>query len=66
MPTNFGDVTLAVADEVSSMGTTDPRVDEYIEWVTEAKAEATRKKRLQISVEWRAKGRARNWKYVAT
>jgi len=65
MPTNFGDVTLAFAHEVSSMGTKDPRVDEYIEWVAEAKTEATRKKRLQTSIEWLAKGKVRNWKYVA-
>ena len=37
---------------------------EYVEWVTEAKTDATRDKRLAISVEWMAEGKIRNWKYV--
>jgi len=36
---------------------------EYVEWVTEAKTEATRKKRLATTIEWLAKGKGRNWKY---
>jgi hypothetical protein len=36
---------------------------EYVEWVTEAKAEETRERRLATAVEWIAEGRARNWKY---
>jgi uncharacterized protein YdeI (YjbR/CyaY-like superfamily) len=36
---------------------------EYIEWLTEAKAEATRQKRLVQAIEWMAEGKARNWKY---
>jgi uncharacterized protein YdeI (YjbR/CyaY-like superfamily) len=37
---------------------------EYVEWVTEAKREETRKKRLDTSMEWLAEGKARNWKYM--
>lgn len=37
---------------------------EYVEWVTEAKTEATRAKRLQTTIEWLAEGKIRNWKYV--
>jgi len=37
---------------------------EYIEWITEAKTEATRTKRLQTAIEWMAEGKARNWKYM--
>lgn len=37
---------------------------EYIEWITEAKQEATRQKRLATTVEWLAEGRPRNWKYM--
>jgi uncharacterized protein YdeI (YjbR/CyaY-like superfamily) len=37
---------------------------EYIEWVTEAKREETRKERLVKSVKWLAEGKARNWKYM--
>jgi uncharacterized protein YdeI (YjbR/CyaY-like superfamily) len=36
---------------------------EYIEWLTEAKADATRQKRLVQAIEWMAEGKARNWKY---
>jgi uncharacterized protein YdeI (YjbR/CyaY-like superfamily) len=37
---------------------------EYVMWVTEAKTEATREKRLETAVEWMAEGKIRNWKYV--
>jgi len=37
---------------------------EYVEWVTEAKAEETRKRRLETAVAWMTEGKARNWKYV--
>ena len=36
---------------------------EYIEWITEAKTEATRNKRLATTVEWLSEGKGRNWKY---
>jgi hypothetical protein len=36
---------------------------EYVQWVTEAKTDQTRTRRLQTSVEWLAEGKARNWKY---
>jgi uncharacterized protein YdeI (YjbR/CyaY-like superfamily) len=36
---------------------------EYVEWLTEAKSEATRQKRLAQAVEWMAEGKRRNWKY---
>jgi uncharacterized protein YdeI (YjbR/CyaY-like superfamily) len=36
---------------------------EYVEWVTEAKRDETRAKRLNQSVEWLAEGKKRNWKY---
>jgi uncharacterized protein YdeI (YjbR/CyaY-like superfamily) len=37
---------------------------EYIEWVTEAKREETRKQRLDKSIKWLSEGKARNWKYM--
>ncbi len=37
---------------------------EYIEWITEAKTDATRQKRLAQAVEWMAEGKPRNWKYM--
>ncbi|PQA94478.1 hypothetical protein B0A69_08410 [Chryseobacterium shigense] len=36
---------------------------EYINWITEAKTEATRDKRMEQALEWIADGKARNWKY---
>ena len=37
---------------------------EYVEWLSEAKTEATRQRRLEQAVEWMAEGKSRNWKYV--
>jgi uncharacterized protein YdeI (YjbR/CyaY-like superfamily) len=37
---------------------------EYIEWITEAKQDATRQKRLAQAIEWIAQGKPRNWKYM--
>lgn len=37
---------------------------DYITWVTEAKTELTREKRLAQAIEWMAEGKIRNWKYV--
>jgi hypothetical protein len=36
---------------------------EYVEWVTEAKGEETRQRRLGTAVAWMAEGKGRNWKY---
>lgn len=36
---------------------------EYVEWVTEAKRDETRAKRLAQTIEWLAEGKRRNWKY---
>jgi uncharacterized protein YdeI (YjbR/CyaY-like superfamily) len=38
---------------------------EYVEWVTEAKRDETRARRLAQTVEWLAEGKRRNWKYEA-
>jgi len=37
---------------------------EYVEWITEAKTEPTRLKRVATSIEWLAQGKIRNWKYA--
>lgn len=36
---------------------------EYVQWITEAKTEATRNKRISEAIEWIAEGKGRNWKY---
>lgn len=37
---------------------------EYIDWIEEAKTEATRTKRIKQSIEWLAESKQRNWKYM--
>ena len=36
---------------------------EYVEWITEAKTDATRAKRLATTLEWLAEGKRLNWRY---
>ncbi len=36
---------------------------EYIQWITEAKTDATRQKRLTTTLEWLLEGKNRMWKY---
>ena len=36
---------------------------EYVEWITEAKTEDTRNRRMETALEWIAEGKGRNWKY---
>ena len=42
------------------------RKKEYIEWITGAKTEATRTKRVSDMLEWVEEGKIRNWKYLRT
>lgn len=37
---------------------------EYIDWITDAKSDETRKRRLDQAIEWIAEGKPRNWKYM--
>jgi uncharacterized protein YdeI (YjbR/CyaY-like superfamily) len=37
---------------------------EYLEWIAEAKQEATRARRIEQAIEWLAEGKPRNWKYM--
>lgn len=36
---------------------------EYLEWIAEAKRDATRERRIAQAVEWLGEGKRRNWKY---
>jgi len=36
---------------------------EYADWISEAKGEDTRKRRVDSAIEWMAEGKSRNWKY---
>jgi uncharacterized protein YdeI (YjbR/CyaY-like superfamily) len=37
---------------------------EYVEWLTGAKREDTRQRRLQMALAWIARGKTQNWKYM--
>ena len=37
---------------------------EYLEWITEAKRQDTRQRRLDMTIQWVAQGKPRNWKYM--
>ena len=39
---------------------------EYLEWITEAKREETRRQRIDQAIAWMAEGKPRNWKYMKT
>ena len=36
---------------------------EYLEWITDAKSDGTRARRLAQAMTWMAEGKSRNWKY---
>ena len=36
---------------------------DYLEWISEARQDATRQKRIATAVEWLAEGKRRHWKY---
>jgi uncharacterized protein YdeI (YjbR/CyaY-like superfamily) len=37
---------------------------EYAQWITDAKRDETRQRRLQTAIKWLAQGKPQNWKYV--
>jgi len=36
---------------------------EYVEWITDAKSDETRVRRMAQAIEWMAEGKSRHWKY---
>ena len=36
---------------------------DYLEWISDAKQDATRKKRIDTAIEWLSEGKRRHWKY---
>ncbi len=38
---------------------------EYMEWISDAKRDETRERRIETALEWLAEGKRRNWKYEA-
>ena len=67
VPTMPGDLAAALAANARAQKTYDGFAQghkrDYIEWVIEAKREATRQKRIAQAVEWMAEGKNRHWKY---
>lgn len=37
---------------------------EYLKWISEAKSEETRNKRMSTALQWMVEGKSRNWKYA--
>jgi uncharacterized protein YdeI (YjbR/CyaY-like superfamily) len=37
---------------------------EYVKWITDAKRDETRERRLQTAIQWLAQGKSQNWKYL--
>ncbi|MEX0341934.1 MAG: YdeI/OmpD-associated family protein [Erythrobacter sp.] len=64
MPDDFATAlaNTAGAEEVWT-GFTDAQRRDYLDWVTSAKREATRVKRIATAAEWIGEGKRRNWKY---
>ena len=70
------DRTVDVPDDLQAALQTNPQAQatfegfnptnkrEYVEWLSEAKSDETRKRRLDTAIEWMAEGKVRNWKYV--
>jgi uncharacterized protein YdeI (YjbR/CyaY-like superfamily) len=62
------DLALALGRDAKAKATFDAfspsNKREYIEWITGAKAAATRERRLATTLEWLAEGKPRNWKYM--
>ncbi|MBJ6980898.1 YdeI/OmpD-associated family protein [Luteimonas sp. MC1572] len=62
------DLAAAMATNAASQRTWDGfppgKRREYAEWITEAKRDETRARRVAQSVEWLAEGKSRNWKYA--
>ena len=36
---------------------------EYVEWINEAKTEATKERRINTAIDWLIEGKNMNWKY---
>ena len=62
------DLTSALKQNQKAMATfesfTYSHKKEYVDWITEAKGEETRKRRLATAIQWMAGGKPRNWKYI--
>ena len=64
MPDYFAE---ALANEPQALATFEnfspSNKKDYLVWITEAKTEATREKRMATAIQWLAEGKSRHWKY---
>jgi uncharacterized protein YdeI (YjbR/CyaY-like superfamily) len=64
MPDDFKNLLSQDAKTVANYENFSPsKKREYLEWIIDAKSEATRLKRMEQAVEWIAEGKSRHWKY---
>ena len=64
MPEDFADALRDVPQARQHFdGFTEAQRRDYVEWITSAKRDETRAKRIAQAVEWIAEGKRRNWKY---
>ena len=64
MPADFADALAANPKALEVYTKFSPsNKREYLEWITEAKTDATRQKRMETAMEWMTEGKSRNWKY---
>lgn len=64
MPQDFEKTLLTNAAAQAAFENFPPSAQrDYIQWIEDAKTEATRKKRMITAIEWIAEGKHRHWKY---
>jgi uncharacterized protein YdeI (YjbR/CyaY-like superfamily) len=65
VPTYFSTALKANKNALATFNAFSPsNKREYVMWVTEAKTETTREKRLKTALKWMVQGKIRNWKYL--
>lgn len=64
MPDDFKAALAADARALAGLQALAPSYQrEYIQWISDAKREATRRQRIGQALQWLAEGKKRNWKY---
>ena len=64
MPADFADLLAANPNAIEGYNKFSPsHKREYLEWIVDAKSDATRQKRMETALEWIAEGKSRHWKY---
>src|ERR1700744_4798987 len=64
MPDDFKELLSANATAVGYFEDFSPsKKREYLEWIVDAKSDATRLKRMEQALEWISDGKSRHWKY---